>query len=487
MDVSGRWVDIDPSPGVPYGQTLVRPTAQEDEPDPKLFHVIEIRMELESIHEGKRETRNVLQYSTRAIDLAGVPIGVFHEKKADTSTPVLMVGDRLIRGESFQSPVLIGVGGVQAPVLNPFATGADRLSAEWVKFRLTIPSGERRAEYTIVDTEGPSARQLGTPPSGPTLENVKAVSKSLGAFVGIGIATGRVPVALLASIVGEATDPESEAGLVHLLAMTAFSHHVMRELLPPSFLDTMPLWYIDSPYVVVVRTEPNSSAASAGVSLDLTLKGYRNLRTPDDSLRRRGPFYDHLAGGVLDHTLERWLLGIEQATGTVGTLFETLVEQGIRIRYLPANSRAPDAPLSADGRQRLATVLSSGTLALLPNDRPKGWQGVLGWWAIDPATGWAEDTTEIGGHSAPEYSGPGNEPPRRSWQVWCTLGFRVLGIVAQAASYQNPSFEEPAQLATAGAIACEKAKRAGSPGGPPGPPGLSGPPPPPKPRFPWPK
>jgi hypothetical protein len=404
VESGGRWVDIDTSPGVAYGQSLVPAAAQSDEPDARLFPVVEIRIDVETIHDGKREMRTVLRHTARTADLAGVPMGMFHERKPDASIPVLMVGEKRITGESFQSPIFIGVGKARAPVLNPFAGAGDRLNAEWLTFRVIAPSGERQAAYTILDVDGPAVRQSGASPKETTAENTAAVLEALDSFLGIGIATGYTPPALLSAVMADVADPQNEAGVVRMLAVMASTYHAVRGQLPSSFLKPRPLWYIDSPYVAVVRAQPRPAPASTTLSVDLTLKGYRLLRSPDDPFAKRGPFYDHLVSGVLDHTAERWLLGVDQAAGSVGTLFETAAAQRVAARVVVSAGSIPEGLLTNDGRLRLSGSIGRGQVAVIPASRPKEWKPVLGWWNVDHKTGWTEDTTEDGGHqAAPEY------------------------------------------------------------------------------------
>jgi transglutaminase-like putative cysteine protease len=489
---SSGWVDIDPSPGIPYGHSLVPATEQEDEPNPTLFHEIEIRVEVEALRSGKRETRTVLHYRSRAADLGGAPIGMFHERKADTSTPVLLVGDKSIRGEPFQSPMLVGLGAPRASFLDAFGIAADRLSAEWLKFHLTGPSGEHEAAYTILDTEGLAARQSGAPPKEGTSETVTAVSDALDGFAGVSIVSGQVPPDLLASLLAETTDPQSETAVARLLAMIALAHHFVRGLVPPSFLRPAPLWYIDSPSVVIVRTEPHSVPASLKLSIDLPLKGYRNLRAPDDPLQKRGPFYDYLAAGVLDHTLERWLLGTEHATASVGAMFEAAVKGRTNARTLvPPSKSVPDPLLAADGQSRLSAALERGQVVILPGSRPDGWKSVLGWWSIDPATGWTEDMTEDGRHGDLTEEELIKAVQSRTIRAFCALAAAVA-LVGSLVSIH--AFAVGTGMAAGGgaiAVLCQGLSALPPAGGPPPPAGGLPPdvfpptwPPPPPPELP---
>jgi len=416
----GQWLDVDASPGIAYGRSLVAADRVADVLDPALFHRVEFLVEIERVHDGKRETRRVLESAALAADLAGVPIGLFHEQKAAASTPVLVVGDSLVRGQPFDSPVVIGLGGARAPVVNPFATGADRLSAEWLKVRLTGPSGERQATYTLVDTEGPAARQSGAPPKESPAENTTAVLEALDDFLGIVVATGHMPSTLLAAWLADASDPLTSEALVRLLAIHGAGYLMIREGLPSSFLDPLPVTYVDAPNVIVSKSHVvRGQGVRSAPSVDLTLKAYRVLRTPEDPLSNDGSFYDYLAAGVLDHTVERWMLGGGQAERSVGALFESATGDDVAARFVPPGHAPPVDYLTPDGRWRLSAALDHGQMAVLPAARPKGWGAALGWWTVDPATGWTEDTTEDGYHSAMPEEGSLYARILAQWEKFC--------------------------------------------------------------------
>ena len=62
----------------------------------------------------------------------------------------------------------------------------------------------------------------------------------------------------------------------------------------------------------------------------------------------------------------------------------------------------------------------------MPAVRPKAFQSrTLGWWAIDPVTGWTEDVTETGRHGQPtEYMGT-IVVPTRAASAFCRYGWVV--------------------------------------------------------------
>lgn len=473
-----RWVDVDTSSKVPYGATLTTSEIYTDEVNPQAFDQIEIRLDVETIHGGTRSIRTVLQHSARTADLAGLPMGVFHTRQANTVTPVLVVGDTMVKGEPFATTTTVGVDGIASvPAINPFDTvtssGSDRLSALWIKFHISGPSGDHQAVYTLVDTEGASARQANASPKPLSASDVTAVMEALDGMVGFAVTTGDVPPELPTSLLADKLDPQSDTAPVRLLAMYAFTECSLRGALQVSFQKTPPLWYIDSPNITVVRAQPSATAEPAMPSLDLVLKAYRNLRPPDDPLWNRGPFGDYLAAGVIDHTVERWLLGSEAASGSVGSLFERLMRQHVYAKViLPSAGGAGNLPLSQDGKSRVSAALSGGNLVVLPPAVPQGWKSALGWWSIDPVTGWTQDTVEGGEHGQPLIERAILYLRQsRAFRYFCVLG-ALVATVGQVAEHGFNKKLLPAKVAAVndaivGACAIVFFYDAPSGGGPP--------------------
>jgi transglutaminase-like putative cysteine protease len=486
------WIDVDPSPGTPYGQRLTTETSYSDELNPALFETLDIQVQVESISNGTRLTKTVLQHTAQTMDLVGVPIGIFHERKGATATTALVIGDEIIKGQSFASTATIGVDGIgKVAVVNPFDTvndnGADRLAAVWIYLHVTGPAAERQASYTVVDTEGAAARRSGAPPKSLSASDVTAVQTALDSFVGLSVATGDVPAELPVSLLADGVDPQSDTAPVRVLSMFALTECYFRGVLRPSFLNASTLWYIDSPNVVIARLQPATSERPAILSLDLSLKGYRSLRTPDDPLLKRGPFYDYLAAGVIDHTLERWLLGAAPDSGSVGALFETATSRQVKARVLkPASDQAQGLPLTTDGQTRLSDTLATGRLVVIPAAIHGGWKASAGWWSIDPATGWTEDVTEGGYHASdlPERSLLQKLVAHPGFKAFCALSAVVSAATGVAASITKASWV-PVAAAVGGtwAAVCAVVNAAAPPPSPPSlpppPGGVFGPPPPP--------
>lgn len=436
LDADGRRTEIDPSPGVPYGESLVQATGDRDEPDPGSVHRLELRIESDEMRDGRPVTTTLLEYAASTGELSGVPIGFFHEVSGDAATPVLMVGDKLHRGRSARSAATLwGAGGTN--VLNPFEAGAGQgLRAERLRFRVSGPSGERTGAYSIVEAGQTS------------VESDSAVNEALGAFFGLTVTTGAIPIDLPMAILAEARDPSSDEAAVRILATTGLLYHVVRGGVPASLSDTPPVQYPDSANVIIVRVQPAKQTDKVAVSMDLALKAHRNLRRPGDQLLGRGVFYDELSAGVLDHTVERALFGPGWTSESVGSLFEKAASERVGLRVLRASSEAPRTFLTERGQRRLAADLARGQLVILPESRVADWKSVSGWWSIDPATGWTEDNNEDGYHTEAEDSAIKVFINHRGFKVFCALGTTVSFVVS---SYVDEGRFKKAAASGAGA------------------------------------
>ena len=437
LDADGRRTELDPSPGVPYGESLVQATGERDEPDPGSVHRIELRLESDEMRDGKVVTTTLLEYAASTGELSGLPIGFFHEVKGDAATPLLMVGDKLLRGSSARSTATLwGAGGTN--VLNPFGAGAGQgLRAERLRLRVSGPSGERTGTYPIVETGEAS------------VESDSAVNEALGAFFGLTVTTGAIPPDLPMAILAEARDPGSDEAAVRILATTGLLYHVVRAGVPPALSDTPPVQYPDSANVIIVRVQPAKQTDKVAVSMDLALKAHRHLRRPGDPLLGRGVFYDELSAGVLDHTVERALFGPGWTSESVGSLFEKAASERIALRALAPRSEPPKTFLTERGQRRLTADLARGQFTVLPESRVNDWKSVAGWWTVDPVTGWTEDTNEDGYHS----EGAENSTIKvfinsRAFKVTCALGTTVSFVVS---SYVAEGTFKKAAAAGAGA------------------------------------
>jgi hypothetical protein len=401
-----QWIDVDPLPGVPYGQSVVAAERTADELDPALFQTLDLGVELETFKDGKHQTNRILTSRKTTASLAGLAIGLIHERDGRWATPVLLIGHESIKGTRFEAP---SASSQQSPVgsgMPDFAglfetrpSPAETPTAEWLHVRVDGPGGPREAVYTIFDTIGPAARRSGSTASLPPAVNAD-VSRALDVMLGVAVFSGGIPPALVAALIEDIGDRTTPAGVAQLLSVQGFAFGALRAVAPASLLDTQPLRFIDAANVVVSRGDERQAIAA----IDLTLKSYRLLREPADPLARKGAFYDALSSGVLDMEIERQLLDIDRPGENVALLVELAEARNVDLAVSMQSAQQPAEHLTPDGRERLAADIARGRIAIYPRTRPDGWSGSLGWWSIDATNGWTEDTTEQGRHQA-EYAG----------------------------------------------------------------------------------
>ena len=452
IENNGQWMDADSSPGVAYGGKLVPPVQFHDQIDPQTYDGLEFDVDVELEHDGTLETRRVLERKSAAADLAGVVIGLFHERGAQTSTPVLVVGNQRISGTAFTSEPQ-AIGGVIGRSLMPaFGQSPTIVTGEWLRLVATGVGDQRTATYTIVDTIGPAARAARQVPQ-DTSSARQAVSESQDAILGMTVVTGGLPTSLPAMFLSDLSDPLAPEGVVRMLSVQNATYAALRQKLPSSFFGVVPMAYVDRPSVVLSRVQPHKAGSTDTyqLSMDLTLKASRILRPPDDPLRTAGSFYDNLASGVLDHTVERWMMGESgDASAGVGSAVEAAVKSDVPLAVVKSGTALPEA-LTADGRLRLTTTLASGAIGILPKSRPQEWNAALAWWGVNPSTGWTEDTNEDGCHPAAVERGAKESWYKGAYRSFCQVGRVVAGaaILTIAMSQEEPwSEEEVANIIT---------------------------------------
>lgn len=448
VEEQGQWVDVDPSPAAGYGRSLVLAQQVVESLPERCAYTVEFRVEVEALRQGRRVRKTVLTFGSTAAALAGLPVGLFHEINGERAVPLLLVGDRLYKGTSF------ALGGAPQPAGGLFplpGLGAARESGgspsgEWLDIRVRGPAGERTVTYTMADALGPAARHAGSS-GGAATTLVDAVEGVLG----LGVISGGIPPTLPAAVLSIADDPLGQVGLARQLAALSFGYAAIRGMLPSSPVNPQPLRSIDFPNIFIAHARPAREGSRPRPALDLTLKAYRLLRLPEDPLAAQGRFYDGLYNGVLDHTAERAIFGGQDADTSVGALFEAAVDQDIPIRVLSGQGTDPGSLLTPDGRFQVAAALSAGRIVLLPGSRPRGRpEGGLGWWSLDPATGWTEDTTESGEHQAgTERSVQEKDTPKKIRAV-CQLSLEVVFLVASILANMSgisPTLQGLAQVA----------------------------------------
>jgi len=474
FDDKGRWTDVDPTPGVPFGQSLLPAQQVMQKIKKELYQIIEFSVEVELLDEGQRTRQVTLAYKTPTSDLAGLPVGLFHNVQKGETTAFLLIGNQLYRGKSFNAS---REGGESSGGFFPLAPRGEKpadvsaLTGEWLHICIKGPAGQKETTYTIADSIGLIARSLGS--SGRQDSN--QIMNDLEAVFGISVITGRVPSMLPASLLSDISDPQSKVALCRALSCLGFGYFEVRQSMPFSFLEQPPIAYFDSPNIIVVRVQNSSQSEAIELSFDLTLKAYRILRLPQDNFFELAHFYDYLSSGVMDHLVERYVQGWDRTAASVGSLIETAFDQNMALQTLTADSPNLEMQqLSPDGKQRAVESLRIGKIIIIPESRPNGWpQNVMGWWSVDPATGWTEDSTELGAHSALSQAAlterSVHEKKRRAdiktIGCYCILALiRVMPIIIDAAAGSPELVEISTELADHGGVALVEAKCKGKEG-----------------------
>lgn len=441
-DRDNQWHDLDPLPGLESGETLAPAERILESIDEYLYHSISFELQIETRQDGETQRDTLLVYEARAMDLAGTTMGLTHQVEGTEARALLHVGSKIIESSPFEIPLEVGAPGTSAVsalggLLNIFdqLPGGEpesqeasivpvNLVSEELVVHATGPAGDWTVRYPIYRTTN------GAVPQG------ELVRDALSGVLGISIIVGDVAYEGLVLMLAEQEDYVNTDGVIRLINALVQSYVILRQQMPGSFLEPPARRYIDRPNIVITEAREVNSGSGIRLSLDLTLKGYRIWLSSDEAQAVDAVFYDYLANGVLDHAVERALLGYPSGSSSVGALFEVASRQGIVAQLFTTQHHNIPTWLSSKSSNRVAAMLNRGKFIVLPIDRPTDWADrEMGWWEIDPVTGWTEDRTESGGHAeGVEYATGVAE--RASWQVRVRKLACTLAIVASSAGGQ---------------------------------------------------
>ncbi|MBI4604268.1 MAG: hypothetical protein HY721_20100, partial [Planctomycetes bacterium] len=243
VEAGGVWIAVDPSAPEPVGRALAQPEGTAEAFDESLRHRGVLRLEVEKLVDGRSERQVVLEHAAPAADLAGVPLGFYHEIEPERAVPVLVAGDALVRGQAFpwaaprgasaQAGALAGALGGEGEPSAPFVR-------EWLSVTVVGPSGQRQALTPLSTEVGPGDRRAAA-----------QAEEALETVHGVAVAVGGVPAALPLAILCGTANPLSEVGAVRLLAAKAFDYVAAREVLPASLVEPAPRSWVDRPNVIV--------------------------------------------------------------------------------------------------------------------------------------------------------------------------------------------------------------------------------------------
>jgi hypothetical protein len=229
-----------------------------------------------------------------------------------------------------------------------------------------------------------------------------SIPDALDAVFGIGVITGTIAETLPAAVLFGIKDPQSAIGVSRMLAALDFTYMLLRQQMPASFFEPAYRPYIDSPNLLIAKAQGTGSQGEIQLAMDLTLKGYRIVPIKEIEQGDALLFYNYLANGVIDHIVERAIISLPESAQSVGALFEAASSQNIGAKALvPQTTTGFELDLTPEGKRRVENSLREGNIIFVPEQRPTGWESrSLGWWEINPLTGWTQDMTEAGYHTS---------------------------------------------------------------------------------------
>jgi hypothetical protein len=420
------WVDLDPSLKTGQAGDVLTPASEllETLPD-DLFHRVDFAVIGESVANDRLATADLLKLSTRADQLAGLPITFLNaspsgvELLGEVITPVggslsyaptIVIGDEAFAG----SPIRFGRGnalgeelfGGAEDILGGAGSGREA-TAEWLELTISSPDRDpvvvRRA---IFDRVGPAARAAAEFDPG-------AVAPAEQITIDEGAVADILPALATTWLAVNVGPPERDSPILHQAeedtgaqAVYAQGQHFVREL--SDLAIGLPLGtrsFLDSPnvsaYTVAPRQAPDGEQMVEFV-LDIWHRSHGVVPVAGTNV---GAPHATVAG-ILDHVAER-VLGGDALRGpadaaavsavSVGAVFEAAQRDGVSLRALSSAEEVASLGYPADAAAILQESLGNGWLAVVPEHPVTlGGEERAGWWLIDAATGRAVDQLDDG-------------------------------------------------------------------------------------------
>jgi hypothetical protein len=429
----GRWVDLDPSfrDAVP-GRAFTRAEETPDAVPERLFHRVEIRVQLEEQTATQTARRLLLSHAARAADLSGVDLVLIHRPENWTG-PLRSFQEALASGVAATGrlkPVLVTgaatwTGGAPFYARPPRATGMEGVSVllrgagtrhavsiatmETVEIDFISPGGGRETVVReVFDLVGPGRRAAA---KGLSEEELKQRSedqaRNLAADVySFFFLTGGIDTRHAGSTAADTAPPEPRAALRRFgAAFAVVSDGVLGRLDRAD--GTVVRFYPDSPRLLVV--ELAQRAGRQRLALDLRRDHARVAASrPEAATVRSAMVARGVVDGVLERALTEWVaasLHGEQTPWTVrvstSALFARARAEGVPVLVLPRDTARLDASVPDDARARLRADTDRGYVAIAPQRAvTAGGTPRFGWWRVDPRTGTTVAVTDDGLHSS---------------------------------------------------------------------------------------
>ena len=453
-----EWIDLAPSfPDAEPGDAPAEVADTLAELPDDLFHRVTILAVAEVVAGGALARQEVLRYSARSADLAGIPLTLMHITPQMLQAVGAAVGGALEGTVQYEPYLLAGTTGEVGTrltfgrgggVLAAFGDGGlpeGEAVAEWLEVEVAAPDRPlRRVVREVFDRIGPERRAAG---------DVDATSIAPIELTDIGEGEpGYLPLMALTRILVAGHDvpggyfaqdyavPDAEADL----ALPLYGHHYARAGLA---IDRLPQighrLFLDAPNVTAQVLAPrlgDDGSVQGEATLDLIHQALAAAPTGQAEPGSQPRLY----AGILNQVAEQTLveagarraaeIGQPVSVASVGKVFEAAGQQGVPIRTLLPGTGDPAPAVSPAAGTRIAEALAAGYVVVAPG-RAVVIDGreVVGWWQVDPATGEAFDVLENGRGAA--LLGPMNEDavPRVVIVVRNAPVYKKVGACAVAA------------------------------------------------------
>lgn len=449
--LNGAWVDLDPSfsyanAGDMFAGSI---TAVYDETPDNLRHKVTVKLRVEDYHPlniGGGSPGFAYSYplneTLNSVELVGRPLTLQHLVNTNsqgglifsyvqhTYEPYLIIGDSeaYLEGESFQE------------LISNFPFGTFMITAEWLTLEIQTPDGAVESfQRTIFDSVGVAARQGGgilpvemsgdSPPKVTEFDSITVwvgtsrtdpvhVENLGGDFMDSGVLMEdlRLEMApLLDQTELSAADLEALIPLRTAMRQTLREYNELKLAVYAATDDQITDYdesflvrtYADRPRLLVaVNTfdisQPDTISASN--ALDLLSADYRTIAAPGQSVEAEPAF--RLVLGISQTNAETVVN--ERAFGLTGavstfTIFTAAEEQGIEIVSIAADNLADLAALqiSDQAKARITSDVQNGNTVVVPAQMvPINGIDTIGWWRVNPETGYAIGVLEGGQHGA---------------------------------------------------------------------------------------
>lgn len=442
------WIALDPSvKDASPGQTFAAAEERWSEIPSTQHHRVAIRIVLEERGAGGLKTNELLRHEATAAELHGAVVTFAHETDgpalAGTMTPVLRVDNSVYRGEKIGVTGLPGgipgLGGRLFATPGSGSAAEGGLSAEWIVFNFTSPSGRvETVRREVFDRIGPGARAEGREADAALtpLPEGSPIPPGLATIFSFSFRSGRLHPALpLTQIVGDIaplrrameaasalrrlgrdpTDQEQKdlaaaaaPMLPEMLSTLAASFYRWSQkgvtlVRPPGVL-----FYEATPRLVIAAASSDLGTTPGSGSLSLDLRRNEMRAVAEQDVPGRRVVWASTLRGILDGILEDVLVsevlgasaqsGVAPAAGAA-TIIERARTTGVSFTAATSKEAIRLLNVPEAARARMLESLSE-EVALVTPTRPVALGGAdrLAWWRLDLRSGETLAVSDAGLH-----------------------------------------------------------------------------------------